>query len=124
MNILCVDSSPWGLLDLKRKVKTIKPNARVYGFRDPDKALSLARREGCDVLLTEIDMGASQREGLDFARQMQAINPTVNIIFVTTFEEADFARDVIQMRASGFVRKPFKAQKLAEEFANLRYTAV
>ena len=123
MNILCVDSSPWGLLDLKRKVKTIKPEAELHCFRDPEKALSLARSEGCDVLLTEIDMGGSRREGLDFAMQMQAINPTVNIIFVTTFEEADFAREVIQMRASGFVRKPFKTKMLAEEFANLRYTA-
>jgi YesN/AraC family two-component response regulator len=53
---------------------------------------------------------------------MQSIHPAVNIIFVTTFEESDFARDVIQMRVSGFVRKPFKQQQqLEEEFSKLRY---
>ena len=123
MVILCVDRSPLGLLDLKRKVKAVKPNAVIFSCRDPEKALSLAGSEGCDVLLTEIDMGRSEREGLDFARKMQTINPEVNIIFVTTFEESDFARDVIQMRASGFVRKPYKQQRLAEEFAHLRYAA-
>lgn len=121
MRILCVDRSPLGLLDLKHRVKAIKPDDVIYGCIDPEKALALAKSEGCDVLLTEIDMGRSEREGLDFARKMQTINPEVNIIFVTTFEESDFARDVIQMRASGFVRKPYKQQRLAEEFAHLRY---
>ena len=121
MIILCVDRSLLGLMDLKHKVKAVRPNAVVYGYREPDKALSIARSEGCDVLLTEIDLGGSQREGLDFALRMQAIHPAVNIIFVTTFEESDFARDVIQMRVSGFVRKPFTQQQLEEEFAKLRY---
>ncbi|MBQ2070891.1 MAG: response regulator [Oscillospiraceae bacterium] len=121
MTILCVDRSLLGLMDLKHKVKAVRPNAVVYGCREPDKALSIAKSEGCDVLLTEIDLGGSQREGLDFALRMQAIHPAVNIIFVTTFEESDFARDVIQMRVSGFVRKPFTQQQLEEEFAKLRY---
>ena len=121
MIILCVDRSLLELMDLKHKVKAVRPNAVVYGCREPDKALSIAKSEGCDVLLTEIDLGGSQREGLDFALRMQAIHPAVNIIFVTTFEESDFARDVIQMRVSGFVRKPFTQQQLEEEFAKLRY---
>ena len=121
MIILCVDRSLLDLMDLKHKVKAVRPNAVVYGCREPDKALSIAKSEGCDVLLTEIDLGGSQREGLDFALRMQAIHPAVNIIFVTTFEESDFARDVIQMRVSGFVRKPFTRQQLEEEFAKLRY---
>ena len=121
MTILCVDRSLLGLMDLKHKVKAVRPNAVVYGCREPDKALSIAKSEGCDVLLTEIDLGGSQREGLDFALRMQAIHPAVNIIFVTTFEESDFARDVLQMRVSGFVRKPFKQQQLEEEFSKLRY---
>lgn len=121
MTILCVDRSLLGLMDLKHKVKAVRPNAVVYGCREPDKALSIAKSEGCDVLLTEIDLGGSQREGLDFALRMQAIHPAVNIIFVTTFEESNFARDVIQMRVSGFVRKPFKQQQLEEEFSKLRY---
>lgn len=124
MKILCVDRSPWGLMDMERKVKTIKPDAVIHGCRDPEAALSLAQRDGCDVLLTEIDMGGSKREGLDFAMRMQTINPEVNIILVTTFAEWDYARDVIQMRASGFVRKPYETERLAEEFAHLRYAVV
>lgn len=31
MKILCVDRSPWGLMDMKRKVKAIKPDAVIHG---------------------------------------------------------------------------------------------
>ena len=72
-------------------------------------------------MLTEIDLGGSKREGLDFAKKMQTINPEVNIIFVTTFAEWEYARDVVQMRVSGFIRKPYKQHQLVEEFAHLRY---
>ena len=121
MIISCADRSPIGLLELKSRVKAVRPDDAIFAYRDPEKALLHAKSEGCDVLLTEIDLGGSQREGLDFALRMQAIHPAVNIIFVTTFEESDFARDVIQMRVSGFVRKPFKQQQLEEEFSKLRY---
>lgn len=61
------------------------------------------------------------REGLDFAKHMQTINPKVNIIFVTAFDEREYAEDVIQMRVSGFIRKPYGTARLAEEYAYLRY---
>ena len=121
MIILCVDRSLLGLMDLKHKVKAVRPDATINGYRDPEKALLHAKEEGCDMLVTEIDLGGPEREGLDFARRMQKINPKVNIIFVTAFSERDFAKDAIQMRVSGFVRKPFTQQQLEEEFAKLRY---
>ena len=114
MTILCVDRSLLGLMDLKHKVKAVRPNAVVYGCREPDKALSIAKSEGCDVLLTEIDLGGSQREGLDFALRMQAIHPAVNIIFVTTFEESDFAPSLTNT-SSGKISAP----RLAKSFSTI-----
>ena len=122
VKIICVDRSLLGLMELKHRVRRINPSAVVHGCRETKKALALAESEGCDVLLTEIDLGGSMREGLDFAREMQQINPKVNVIFVTTFAEGDYARDVIQMRASGFVRKPYEQERLEEEFSHLRYS--
>lgn len=121
MIISCADRSPIGLWDLKNRVKAVRPDATINGYRDPEEALLHAKEEGCDVLVTEIDLGGPEREGVDFARRMQKINPKVNIIFVTAFSERDFAKDAIQMRVSGFVRKPYRQQQLAEEFANLRH---
>ena len=106
---------------MKREVQKTVPNARVTACRNPHKAVELAETEGCDVLLTGIDMGASKYEGLDLAQKIKEINPRVNIIFVTACAEWEHAEEIFQLRASGYVRKPYEQQRLAEEFANLRY---
>ena len=123
MKVICVDPSPWGLLELKHDVKLIAPSAAVHGCRTTEKAIALARADGCDVLLTEIDFGGPKWEGLELAERVKNINPAVNIIFVTSFSERDYAKEVIRLRVSGFVPKPWTREQLAEEFANLRYPA-
>jgi len=122
MQIMCVDQSSWGLAELKRTVKHIIPEAHISGCRDPKKALECARKDGCDTLLTEIDFGGPRWEGLELAEQIQKLNPRVNIIFVTDCPEREYAEELIRLRISGYVRKPYNSQKLAEELENLRYS--
>ena len=123
MNVLCVDRDIFQLARMKREVRRIVPDARVSGCRQPGKAAALAEAEGCDVLLTGIDMGGSRTEGIELAHRIKEINPCVNIIFITACGEWEYAKDVLQLRPSGYVRKPYDQAQLAEEFANLRYTA-
>ena len=124
MNVICVDESRLALAGLRRRTQRIVPKACVYTCRSPDKAVELAEEYGCDVLITGVDMGAYGREGIRLAEKVKQMNPRVNIIFVTVCEERDCAKDFFRLRASGFIRKPYEARELAEEFANLRYAAV
>lgn len=121
MRVLCVECSPLSLFHLKRNTRRIVPEATVRGCRTPEKALALARTEGCDVLLTEIDLGRAKWEGLFLAERIKSVNPRVNIVFVTVLSEQECAQQVLQLRVSGFVKKPYHLETLAEEFANLRY---
>lgn len=121
VRVLCVDRDIFQLAHMKREVRKIVPEAHVSACRDPGKAMALAAAEGCDVLLTGIDMGASRTEGMELARKVKEINPRVNIIFVTVCDEREYAEEVFRLRASGYVRKPYGTEKLAEEFANFRY---
>lgn len=121
MQIMCVDHSPWGLMELEHTVKQVMPKAAVHGCRDPGKAIELAHLHGCDILLIEIDLGGPKWEGLDFAEEIKKVNPRVNIIFVTDLPEREYAKEVVGLRISGYVRKPYGRQELAEEFAHLRY---
>ena len=123
MKVLCVDRDPFQLLKMKREVGRIVPDARVLVCRNPDRAAELSAAEGCDVLLTGIDMGGGRYEGIDLALAVKEINPRVNIIFITVCDEREHAREIINMRASGYVRKPYKTDQIAREFANLRYAA-
>lgn len=124
MKVLCVERDIFQLGRLKREVRRIVPEARVTACRKPGMAAALAEAEGCDVLLTGIDMGAERMEGIRMAWKIKAVNPRVNIIFVTVCDEGEYARDVMQLRPSGYVRKPYEPERLAEEFRNLRYAAV
>ncbi len=121
LNVLCVDDSRLTLLSLRRKIGCIVPEARVTACRNARQAVDSARKNGCDVLLTELDIGGSETGGLELARRIREINPNVNIIFVTVASEWEHAKDVLQVRPSGYVRKPFNQEELAGEFANLRY---
>lgn len=122
MKVLCVERGFFALRSMKREVPKLVPEAEVHYCRDPNKALSLAETEGCDILLTGIDMGAARDEGVTLAEKISRLNPRVNIIFVTVCEPREYANRIIPLRLSGYVRKPYELSQLADEFANLRYT--
>lgn len=121
MQIVCVDRNPWSLENLSNTVKCIAPDATIHSCRNPAKAMEIVRIHGCDILLTEIDFGSLRWEGIDFAEEIQKINQKVNIIFVTDLPEREYAQELIKLRISGYVRKPYEVAELAEEFAHLRY---
>ena len=122
MIVICVEDSLLTLCALQQTTEQIAPDARVFACLTAAEAVETARENGCDVLLTEIDMGKNGTGGIELARQIKEINPRVNIIFITVYPEREYAKDVLRLRASGYVRKPFSAAELKKEFDNLRYS--
>ena len=124
MRILCLDRSRHGLMALEQTTRHIMPDAAIHGCRDPDEVLNLAKQQGCDVLLTEIDLGNAAMDGFVLAQRIAEINPLVNIIFVTERMDNANAKLALDLHASGFVSKPLDREGLAEQFKNLRHAAV
>ncbi|MBR4332685.1 MAG: response regulator transcription factor [Clostridia bacterium] len=122
MIVICVEDSLLTVCALQQTTQQIAPDARVFACLTVAEAVETARENGCDVLLTEIDMGKNGTGGIKLARQIKEINPRVNIIFITVYPEREYAKDVLRLRASGYVRKPFSAAELKKEFDNLRYS--
>lgn len=121
MKVLCVNRDRFQLADMMENVPKVVPDAQVSACREPSRAAEWVEKEGCDVLLTGIDMGAGETEGLYVARKIKEINPRVNIIFVTVCSEWEYIREVLRLRVSGYIVRPYETAALAEEFANLRY---
>ena len=71
MKVLCVERDIFQLGKMKREVGKIAPGASVLTCRDPDRAAALAKAEGCDVLLTGIDMGGGKYEGIDLTERKE-----------------------------------------------------
>ena len=119
MTIVCVDDHPILLKGLKHNVHQIMPEASIHTFESADKALDFVKDGGCDVLITEIEMQAMS--GLTLARKTQTLNPEVNIIFLTVCDASEYAREVLEIRPSGYLLKPADETRLAFELRNLRY---
>ena len=71
------------------------------------------------VLLCEIALYANG--GMTLAERIREQFPRANIIFATVCSEKEFAKDVLQVRASGYITKPVTRRRVEEELRNLRY---
>ena len=121
MTIVCVDDYSIALNGLTRSIRSILPDARIVTFMSVDDALDFVKDNGCDVLITEIEMGGIG--GLLLARSVQQVNPKVNIIFLTVCDAKEHAREVFNIRPSGYLVKPATKEQLAYELNNLRYAS-
>ena len=119
MTIVCVDNTPIMLQSLKENAAIAFPHADIQTFPAEDSALNYAEKNGCDVLLCEIN--PPRLEGLFLAEKIQKLNPKVNIIFVTVCSESEHAKAVMRLKPSGYLTKEATDAQLLEELQNLRY---
>lgn len=122
MQIICVDDHPVLLDGLVNTVQRLVRNANVQGFTKADEALLYAKKNGCDILFCEIQLYADG--GMKLAEQIRKDFPRANIIFTTVCSENEYAKEVIDVRLSGYITKPVTKAKVKEELHNLRYPVV
>ena len=121
MTIIYADPSPVSLLVLRKKVKKILPDSDVHICRYADSAIRLAEKNGCDVLITEIDFGRDKGEGVNLVKEIKKLLPNVNIIFATTASYNEYAALIIQIKFSGYLTKPYLTEDLKKELQELRF---
>ncbi|MBR1606871.1 MAG: response regulator [Clostridia bacterium] len=93
------------------------PKAEVRAFIRPSDALAFARENRVDLAFLDIEMG--KVSGLTLCRELLAINPRCNVIFLTAY--MDYSIDAWSTGASGFMVKPLLPEKIKKQLALLRY---
>ena len=121
MTIICVDDHPIMLKGLLKIIQELVPNAIVGAYSNADEAMAFASEQGCDILISEIEI--SGINGLMLAKNMKKLNSKVNIIFLTVCDEKEHAKEVMKIKPSGYLVKPAKKEQLAYELNNLRYAS-
>ena len=116
MRILIADDEKLIVDDLGSEVKELFPDAVIDGVTSAESALSLAKDNEYDVALLDIDMPVM--DGLSLARRIMALQPYVNIIFVTGYKE--YAYEAHELYCSAFLLKPTSRAQLKKAFENLR----
>lgn len=117
MRILCVDDEPLALEMLSQAVEEAKPDAEIKAFRKPSELLAEASENGCDIAFLDIHMRGMT--GVELAKELKTVNPKMNIIFVTGFDE--YTGDAMRLHASGYIMKPVTKEKVESELMDLRF---
>ena len=115
--VLLVDDEELQLLRLEASVKRIMPTAKILSYTNPVKALEENGNGKIDIAFLDIEMPVLN--GLQLAKRLKAINPLINVIFVTAY--SDYAVSAYELHASGYVLKPVKDEKVRAEIDALRY---
>ena len=119
MTIICVDDHPIMLKGLSKNIRQLLPDAIIGAFANAEEAEGFAKENGCDVLISEIELAGV--DGLMLAKSMQKLNSKVNIIFLTVCDEKEHAKEVMKIKPSGYLVKPANKEQLTFELSNLRY---
>lgn len=122
MTVICSEANPILLASLQRQVRQILPEANVFSCRSSAEVKKTAQQMGCDVLITETDFGLRKGEGIYLAQEIKELFPQVNIIFATAGVGHEYAAQILEMKISGFLVKPFTKGELKKELGNLRYS--
>ena len=118
MRILLVDDEPLQLLRLTEAVKKAIPQENEFlSYNNPVLAWEENKETPVDIAFLDIDMPVLN--GILLAKKLKNVNPQVNVIFVTAYNE--YALDAYTLHASGYVTKPVNAEKIKEELDGLRY---
>lgn len=117
MKILVVDDEYIALEGMVSQISEVVPNADVTGFRHTDEALLFARTRQPDIAFLDIEM--REMSGVQFAEKLQELNPKINIIFTTGYEQ--YMKEAFGLGASGYLLKPVTTEMVREELARLRY---
>lgn len=117
MKILLVDDEDLQLMRLENACKKVMPDEEFYSYTNPKKAYDETESLKIDIAFLDIEMPILT--GIELAKKLKKINPLINIIFVTAYD--NYALDAYNIHASGYIMKPANEQKVERELEALRY---
>ena len=118
MRILLADDEQLQLLRLTDAVKKALPQeSEILSYTNPVLAWEENKEKPVDIAFLDIDMPVMN--GMMLAKKLKTVNPQVNVIFVTAYNE--YALDAYKLHASGYVTKPVNVEKIKAELDGLRY---
>ncbi|MBO6305540.1 MAG: response regulator [Selenomonadaceae bacterium] len=116
-NVVMVDDKKLFLSGALPILEEVMPNAIITGFTRPSEFLEYANKNRIALAFLDIELGKTS--GLNLCRELLALNPRINVVYLTAY--AEYAFDAWSTGACGFLLKPITAESVKEQLKNLRY---
>ncbi|MCR8660570.1 response regulator [Paenibacillus endoradicis] len=120
MQLLLVDDEKLALMQLERMVRSVfaergEPNVVIHSFQLVSEAIQFAKSNKLDVVFLDINM--PEMSGLEAAELLQQLIPSIEIIFVTAYDE--YAVQAFELNAMDYLLKPLSMQRLQKTMERL-----
>ena len=119
MKILITDDEKMMRSGMEKEVKKVLPDAVVYTAASGKEALEIFGKE--DISLVFLDVEMPGMNGLEVAKRLKEIKPTVNIVMTTAYP--NYAVDAYRLHIGGYLLKPVVADDIQEELEHLAHPA-
>ena len=117
MRVLLVEDEELQMIRLEKEARKALPSDTEFlMYLKPIDALNDNTLVNIDIAFLDIEMPGMN--GIQLAKMLKKVNPRINIIFVTAYD--NYALEAYQIHASGYLSKPVKSEKIKEEIAALR----
>lgn len=117
LEIIVVDDEKIVLSDSMEAVERVFPHALIAGFTRASEAIEYARARQIGLAFLDVEIGIPS--GLDLCRELLAINPETNVVFLTAYES--YALKAWDTGACGFLLKPLTAGAIRRQLSMLRH---
>lgn len=77
-----------------------------------EEALTLIRQEKVDILLTDVQMPF--RSGIELAQEARLLEPDMEILFFSGFDDFDYVRGALLLRAVNYILKPVNPEEFQQ----------
>ena len=113
LRLLIVDDEWLDREGLREQLLSLEMHfAAIHTAKSGAEALRLMELETIDILLTDIRM--PQMNGLALAEQAQCLQPALQILFVSGYDDFAYAHRAIKMQAVWYLLKPVQDDELRQ----------
>ncbi len=110
--LLLVDDSVFDREGLARRVDWGSLDIELVGTAENgEEGASLARALHPDIVLTDIVM--PRMDGLEMAERIRMDQPDVRLVFMSSYDEFEYARTAVDLGADSYIMKPVVPEELA-----------
>ena len=111
MRVIYVDDEPLAVQKFEIIAKSILDITSLTTFDSALEALAFAKANQLDVAFLDIEMPGLR--GIDLARELQLLDESIRIIFVTAYDQ--YALDAFGVDALGYLLKPYNTGMVLKE---------
>ena len=109
--ILIADDEPIERMVISKTIQNyFGDEIELYQAENGREAIGIFKQHDCQIVLLDISMPGIN--GLDAAEEIRKINRICSIIFLTAYDEFDFAKRAIKVHALDYLLKPSTKEEL------------